>query len=718
MKTVWWTLAVLFGFATLSLLGQGNLFSAIVAGVATFFFAQRINRIQEKQSGGLQNQVDFSANGAGTPAPKSTPNSRDREPTLSTPSASRSQITASEIASRLRGIAIDLEDKTKPFHAALQKIWVTRGTASQSIAGPGVIVLHPGGVHVELINAKTRGKPRVIDKKWSDVIGSTATPGFQDNSIYFRDNTYVEFEPFPDEKAWFSAYWPILNASSNGGHGDFLEEKRRLVAGRLRHIAHIIETRPEDFVESKIDVDAEIYKYLESGDMALEDPQKPSFTFPKVGERVGKWVLRERLGGESGFGVVFKAESSEDPGFFAAVKLMKPDKKVAAGSQEFNKAAKDFEEEATTSMNLNGNPFIVTARDFGHEPWPWIVYPLADGMTVKDAAPVSGQQWWDLAHDLVSGLHFTHRQGIVHRDIKFDNVMMLEDRSVILDFGISHVEGYEFEKQAAAQPRLTSPEMLSVFTRNSTLKNVGPKSDIFGAGLVLYMARGAYPWGKEYSTPDARLAEIKNTPIEFSMFSADETALIKPMLEFDPAMRPTAEQALRLIREHIDIDVKIRLLEDAYKESQSLYEFEDLPGHDVNYSFTMDGPLATWEPLVSAIRQLVDEKRPRYFTISFGANKEAPDFYLQAMHEGGGWLIEGQSELFSDEKQTDKQKASFMRRGWTAPTLDSPNYTFDLPQNGGDIVAGKFLEGIEQCWGYIPSDVKAFHVNAQGENQY
>jgi len=117
----------------------------------------------------------------------------------------------------------------------------------------------------------------------------------------------------------------------------------------------------------------------------------------------------------------------------------------------------------------------------GHE-----VRDLIDTRKLDLAAAV------DIAAQVAEGLAFAHSRGVVHRDIKPGNVMVIEgNRAKIMDFGIARVRTSDLKTQTGlmlGSPRYMSPEQVLG-------RPVDHRSDIFSLGLVLYeMIAGVHPF--------------------------------------------------------------------------------------------------------------------------------------------------------------------------------------------------------------------------------
>ncbi|MFC4564297.1 protein kinase [Nocardiopsis mangrovi] len=268
-------------------------------------------------------------------------------------------------------------------------------------------------------------------------------------------------------------------------------------------------------------------------------------------ERVldGRYRLVERLGA-GGMGEVWRSvdDRLDRP---VAVKLIRPEH---VGSTEI---VARFQREARLTARLAGHPNVVILHDVGeHDGSVYAVMELVRGRTFSAIVRAAGLPPLDQAADwiaqAVSGLSAAHAAGIVHRDVKPGNLMVVDDGTVkVLDFGIAG-----FTDAAAQSRRLTrtgaifgtplymSPEQI----RGET---VTAAADLYSLGTILYqLLTGVAP----FKDPDPmrvirmHLVEAPRPPAELrSGIPGDLAALVSAMLEKTPERRPSgAEVRARL----------------------------------------------------------------------------------------------------------------------------------------------------------------------------
>ncbi|HYQ69008.1 Stk1 family PASTA domain-containing Ser/Thr kinase [Actinophytocola sp.] len=198
---------------------------------------------------------------------------------------------------------------------------------------------------------------------------------------------------------------------------------------------------------------------------------------------------RYELGDTLGYGGMSEVHKGRDVrlGRDVAVKVLRAD---LARDPQFQER---FRREAQNAAALN-HPAIVAVYDTGetrteHGPLPYIVMEYVDGRTLRDIVktegPLPGQRAMEIMADVSAALDFSHRHGIIHRDVKPANVMITRTGAVkVMDFGIARAvhDGQAAVTQTAAvigTAQYLSPEQ----ARGET---VDARSDVYAAGCVLF----------------------------------------------------------------------------------------------------------------------------------------------------------------------------------------------------------------------------------------
>lgn len=206
------------------------------------------------------------------------------------------------------------------------------------------------------------------------------------------------------------------------------------------------------------------------------------------GRTVGPFHL-DRLVGQGGFAWVFAGRHTAT-GDRVAVKILKP---RYAGDRQFEER---FRNEFRTAQEL-AHPGIVRIHDVGQAGdvtyFAMDLYPDSVGSLLERQGPLSEQQGLRILRDVLAGLAYAHEAGIVHRDIKADNVLLRADGSaVIADFGIARaVSGYATAtgvNMTIGTPAYVSPEQAQG-------RPLDGRSDLYAVGVLLYRAlTGALPF--------------------------------------------------------------------------------------------------------------------------------------------------------------------------------------------------------------------------------
>ena len=212
-----------------------------------------------------------------------------------------------------------------------------------------------------------------------------------------------------------------------------------------------------------------------------------------IGKFLGKrYEILERIG-SGGMAVVYKAKCHR-LNRFVAIKILKED---LAHDEEFRRR---FREESQAVAMLS-HPNIVAIYDVSRsedeaEP-DYIVMELIEGITLKQYMQKRGGKlsWKEALHfsiQIMKGLSHAHSRGIIHRDIKPHNIMILRDGSVkVADFGIARL-------MSSAQNTMTQEALGSVHyisPEQARGSRVDTRSDIYSAGVVLYeMLTGRLPY--------------------------------------------------------------------------------------------------------------------------------------------------------------------------------------------------------------------------------
>lgn len=218
---------------------------------------------------------------------------------------------------------------------------------------------------------------------------------------------------------------------------------------------------------------------------------------PGTSVQLGKLIVGEQLG-VGGFGVVHVA-TLEGVNLEFAVKFLSP----SIGNDDIETATKRFFREAEVLFRLR-HPHIVPIYGVGeHEGRPYILMEYFTGMNLAAARRV-GQPTPEIVLPFIEyvggALAYAHQCGIVHRDIKPQNLMTLRGDARVLDFGVAALldpKGERFTKSsdAVAGDAFSAPEL----TENPQL--LDPRCDIYSLGACWYwLLTGMSPRGVNWES--------------------------------------------------------------------------------------------------------------------------------------------------------------------------------------------------------------------------
>lgn len=200
-----------------------------------------------------------------------------------------------------------------------------------------------------------------------------------------------------------------------------------------------------------------------------------------LGQTVGPYIL-DHLIGQGGFAWVYAGHPSSggDP---VALKVLKP---RFGDDAEF---ATRFRAESEAAAKMD-HPNVVNTREVGRaDGYTYQVmdlYPDSLGSLIKKEGPLSEDRAIPIAQDILRGLQYAHDWGVLHRDIKVDNVLLRADGcAVIADFGLSRViSGYISATgvdMTIGTPQYISPEQAQG-------RAMDGRSDLYSVGVTLYRA--------------------------------------------------------------------------------------------------------------------------------------------------------------------------------------------------------------------------------------
>ena len=225
-------------------------------------------------------------------------------------------------------------------------------------------------------------------------------------------------------------------------------------------------------------------------------------------ERFGRFKVIDELG-RGAMGVVYRAADSA-LGRTVAIKTIA----LTGNAAERDVHEARFLQEARAAGSI-GHPSIITIYDVGREgDTAFIAMELLEGRDLREMirdVSLAPTQSVAIAAAVAEGLAYAHERGVVHRDIKPGNIMVLPDGRVkIMDFGIARLHEPTVKTQTGVllgSPQYMSPEQI-------VGQAFDHRADIFSLGLVLYeMLTGAKPFqGEDIPELMFKVANMPATP--------------------------------------------------------------------------------------------------------------------------------------------------------------------------------------------------------------
>ncbi|MBS2029717.1 MAG: protein kinase [Deltaproteobacteria bacterium] len=266
----------------------------------------------------------------------------------------------------------------------------------------------------------------------------------------------------------------------------------------------------------------------------------------------GKYRILDMLG-QGGMGAVYLAENV-DIGRKVAIKILRPE------LAEDPSALARFKQEARAATAI-GEPGIVEVLDLGMLPdgGAYIVMERLEGETLRErlsrAGTVTPAEAVTLVASVLDTLVAAHDRGVIHRDLKPDNIWLTArppPLTKILDFGISKFRGTEDMALTRTGVVMGTPLYMSPEQARGS-KDVGPSTDIYSIGAILYEALSGQPPfpGESYNEVLAKLLTEQQRPLSALRTDVPPALgdLIEQMLSKTPPGRPpdakTAARALR-----------------------------------------------------------------------------------------------------------------------------------------------------------------------------
>ncbi|WP_328829636.1 serine/threonine protein kinase [Streptomyces sp. NBC_00252] len=285
---------------------------------------------------------------------------------------------------------------------------------------------------------------------------------------------------------------------------------------------------------------------------------------PRTGRLIaGRYRLLGKLG-HGGMGTVWRAKDETVDREVAVKEPRVPDH---LPERERENAFERMRREARAAARLD-HPAVVNVHDVAVvDGQPWIVMELVTGRSLGDALQEGTLDARDAARiglQVLGALEAAHAAGVLHRDVKPDNVLLgRHDRVVLTDFGIAQIEGETNLTDTGGfvgSPEYIAPERVLG-------QRPGPASDLWSLGVVLYAAtEGVSPFRRS-NTPATLQSVLNSAPAPPTSAPGPLADLITALLAKDASSRPNAAQVRAVLESVANPPAPVPTQEVRYVES-------------------------------------------------------------------------------------------------------------------------------------------------------
>lgn len=260
-------------------------------------------------------------------------------------------------------------------------------------------------------------------------------------------------------------------------------------------------------------------------------------------------VIREI--GRGGMGIVYLARDP-DLGRQVAIKLLARER--CHETQWLNR----FRREARLAGALN-HPNVLTIYETGEtNGMPYIATEFVEGITLRkrlSRSPLLLTEALGYAVQLIDGLTVAHAAGVIHRDLKPDNIMIRDDsRLKILDFGLARVR--QNETSAVSDPGLVLGTVSYMSPEQARGQELDTSSDVFSFGTLLFLMLTSQRPFDGQTPSDIMAAILTRAPRPLAdcgvELPSELSRLLLACLAKDPAHRPAARDILKILQQQLD----------------------------------------------------------------------------------------------------------------------------------------------------------------------
>lgn len=375
-------------------------------------------------------------------------------------------------------------------------------------------------------------------------------------------------------KSWW-AYMLYAGAVTGIGIGGS-KLRTRVLEQRNQTLEEKIAERTAELAKALDEVKVSQKETEKKNQELLESQQRADRIFSALAEALpgtvldGKYLLEEKIG-LGGFGVVYRGThlAMQRP---IAVKVFKP-----APGNDSAESLERFQQEAVSACRINHlNAVSVLDSGISAEGIAYLVMELLQGHSLtqemRKYGKLSAKRCAEILIPVCEVLSKAHQSGIIHRDIKPDNIFLHQGKDgevvKVVDFGIAKLtensQSIEMKNLTVTggivgTPAYMSPERL-------TANSYDGKADVYSVGVLLYeMLSGQVPFpSKGESLVTLIVAHLTQAPPPLRKFNSTVSdkleAVVLEALEKDPKNRPTAKELAQSISEIVEYEPRTSII--------------------------------------------------------------------------------------------------------------------------------------------------------------